>query len=285
MITGVSTGIGYAAAKKFLDHRYRVFGSVRSEADADRLRRLLGPDFSPLLFDVTQHDQIEEAAEEVGRALQGKPLSVLVNNAGIAVNGPLEYLDVADVRKQFEVNVIGLLKVTQTFLPHLKPQEEHPPGRIINIGSISGIIASPFTGAYAASKHALEGLSDSLRREMLIYGIEVVLLQPGPIKTDIWRKAKESDNPWLDTTYGPILRNRDRIIEKSEESALPAEDVARLILQAAEKNKPRLRYLIDRNPWKIRLASLLPARWLDKMVKKAFQKHLSGDSGAWRGWR
>lgn len=286
VITGVSSGIGLSTAKIFLQNGFQVYGSVRKQEDADSLRKLLGPGFTPLQFDVTDHSAVDEAAREVERAAgTGGGISVLVNNAGIAINGPLEHLSTEQVRHQFEVNITGLIKVTQLFLPLIKPSDGHSGGRIINIGSISGIIASPFTGIYAASKHALEGLTDALRRELLIYGVPVVLIQPGPIRTEIWRKARESDNPWLDTAYGPIFRNRDLVIDQTEASALPVERVAETIYKAATVSKPRVRYLIDRSPWRIRLARLMPASWIDAMVKKNFQKHLSGTSSEWRGWR
>jgi short-subunit dehydrogenase len=286
VITGASTGIGFASASMFVENGFHVYGSVRSEEDADRLRKSLGPMFSPLLFDVTDHEAIQEASREVANTMGSTGhLAALVNNAGIAVNGPLEHLPIDRIRQQFEVNITGLMGVTQAFLPLLKPRDGRPSGRIINIGSISGIIASPFTGAYAASKHALEGLTDALRRELLVYDIPVVLIQPGPIRTEIWRKARESENPWIDTAYGPILKNRDRVIDRTEESALPVERVASVVYQSAVARKPRLRYLIDRSPWRIRMAQLMPASWIDRMVRKTLTSHLSGTSSSWRGWR
>ena len=286
VITGASTGIGFASASMFVENGFHVYGSVRSEEDADRLRKSLGPMFSPLLFDVTDHEAIQEASREVANTMGSTGhLAALVNNAGIAVNGPLEHLPIDRIRQQFEVNITGLMGVTQAFLPLLKPRDGRPSGRIINIGSISGIIASPFTGAYAASKHALEGLTDALRRELLVYDIPVVLIQPGPIRTEIWHKARESENPWIDTAYGPILKNRDRVIDRTEESALPVERVASVVYQSAVARKPRLRYLIDRSPWRIRMAQLMPASWIDRMVRKTLTSHLSGTSSSWRGWR
>ena len=185
LVTGVSTGIGYAAAQAFVLKGYHVYGSVRRQVDAEKTQRALGPQFSPLLFDVTDHLAIAEAAKKVEAEIGKEGLACLINNAGISTSGPLMLQPLDDIRRQFEVNVIGLFAVIQAFLPLLGAQRNasHPPGRIINISSVSGKIAAPFVGAYVGSKHAVEGMSHSLRRELQLYGIDVILVGPGPVKT------------------------------------------------------------------------------------------------------
>ena len=191
VITGCSTGIGYHLAKAYLAKGYEVFGSVRKETDADKLRTEL-PGITPLLFDVTDEAAIQTAAKSVEEKLAGRYLDLLINNAGVAVSGPLMLLDMEEMRKQFEINVFGLLRVTQLFLPLLGAVEKqlHPPGKIINISSVAGQLVFPFLGPYAASKHALEALSHSLRRELLPHGIQVVIVGPSGIKTPLWKSSK-----------------------------------------------------------------------------------------------
>src|SRR5690606_7879549 len=185
LITGISSGIGYAAARDLISHGYHVFGSVRREEDAQRLRDELGPGVTPLLFDVTDHSAIESAVAQMTEALNGQNLTALVNNAGITTPGPLLHMSLHEFRQQFEVNLFGLLDVTQQVAPLLGARPDAPqlPGRIINIGSVSGKVAYPCMGAYAASKHALEALSDALRRELMLYGVDVILIEPGTVNT------------------------------------------------------------------------------------------------------
>src|SRR4051794_19203021 len=201
VVTGASTGIGYGAAKVLTERGFRVFGSVRSEADAGRLQAALGRDFSPLLFDVTDEAAVQASAARVRQALEGEPLFGLVNNAGIAVHGPLLYVPIEEFRQQLEVNLTGQLIVTQAFAPLLvaggvaagpMPAAVRA-GRIVMMSSIGGRNASPFIGPYNASKFALEGLSESLRRELMLFGIDVIIIAPGAVATPIWEKADRRD--------------------------------------------------------------------------------------------
>ncbi|MEL7044109.1 MAG: SDR family NAD(P)-dependent oxidoreductase, partial [Pseudomonadota bacterium] len=178
VVTGVSTGIGYAATEVLLARGFRVFGSVRNRADAERLQASFGDHFDPLIFDVTDADAIGEAAACVRGALRGETLGGLVNNAGIAVSGPLTEVPAQDFRRQLEVNLVGPFLVTQAFAPLLGADSSlrGAPGRIINISSVAGLRAMPFLGPYAASKFGLEGYSEALRREMLLFGIDVVVI-------------------------------------------------------------------------------------------------------------
>ena len=181
VITGVSTGIGWGAAKVAIQKGFRVFGSVRKAADAQRLSAEFGPNFTPLIFDVTDEAAVAAAARQVREALGGETLFGLVNNAGVAVAGPLLHLPIAEFRQQIEINLTGAVIVTQAFAPLLGADKDlkGPPGRIVNISSVGGRNATPFMAPYNASKFALEGLSESLRRELMLFGIEVIVVAPG----------------------------------------------------------------------------------------------------------
>ena len=194
VVTGVSTGIGWAIAKVLTGRGFRVFGSVRKQSDADRLTNELGPEFYPLIMDVTDRDAVERAAKEVERQLGSATLAGLVNNAGIAVPGPLLYLPLEDFRHQIEVNLVGPVSVTQAFAPLLGVDSKRPgaKGRVVNISSTGGKFGVPFLGAYVASKHGLEGLSDVLRRELLLFGIDVIVVGPGSVVTAMWDKGRSS---------------------------------------------------------------------------------------------
>lgn len=271
VITGVSTGIGYAAAADLVQHGYQVFGTVRQQADAERLQRELGPNFQPLLFDITDEAGVTTAVSQLTTQLNGKLLIALVNNAGITIPGPLMYLPIADFRWQLEVNVVGVLRVTQAFLPLLGAvsRTTQSPGRIINISSVSGRIAYPFMGAYAASKHALEALSDALRRELLLYGIDVILIEPGTVRTPIIAKFAEQVAQFAATDYGPILAKIEESVAERERTALPLAKVTAVIRTALESPNPKTRYPIPRKwltGWLI--PRWLPDRWLDKLVAR-----------------
>lgn len=271
VITGVSTGIGHAAAAEFLRCGWQVYGSVRTAEDAARLQQELGPAFTPLLFDVTDSAAIAEAAALVTARLDGAGLHALVNNAGIVLPGPLQHMPLADFRAQLEVNLIGLLDVTQQFLPLLgaRAGATQPPGRIINISSVSGRIGYPFMGGYAASKHGLEGLSDVLRRELLLYGIDVVVIEPGTTRTPIKDKYARQIGQYADTAYGRLLGGVEKQLAEREVSGLPVEKVVGVIVTAVESPRPKTRYAVPRkwfSGWF--LPRLLPDRWLDRFVAR-----------------
>src|SRR6201747_819464 len=195
VITGASTGIGGPTAKLLRGRGYRVFGSVRKQADADRLKAEFGANFTPLLFDVTNEAAVLGAAREVRAALGGETLTGLVNNAGVAVAGPVLELAADEFRRQMDVNVIGPIIATQAFGPLLgsDPSLKGRPGRIVMISSVAGRNGNPLMSAYAASKFAIEGLSESLRRERMLFGIDVIIIAPGAVKTPIWAKVEEID--------------------------------------------------------------------------------------------
>ena len=274
LITGVSTGIGYAAAQAFVLKGYHVYGSVRRQVDAEKLQRALGPQFSPLPFDVTDHVAIAVAAKKVEAETGKEGLACLINNAGISTSGPLMLQPLDDIRRQFEVNVIGLLAVTQAFLPLLGAQKNasHPPGRIINISSVGGKIAAPFVGAYVGSKHAVEGMSHSLRRELQPYGIDVILVGPGPVKTAIWDKPSATElGIFAGSDYAPAMINFQKFfVESAKASGLSPEILGRRLVEIFEARKPKTRYTVVPkwiSGWV--LPRILPDRILDRLVGKA----------------
>ena len=271
VITGASTGIGWSAAKILIDKGYRVYGSVRKQADAERLTKELGANFIPLLFDVTDEAAVHAAAKQVRESLNGETLFGLVNNAGVAVGAPMLHYEIDEFRMQLEVNVIGQLITTQAFAPLLGTDRslKGSPGRIVNISSVSGRNGSPLMGAYAASKHALEGMSESLRREMMLYGIDVIIVAPGPIATPIWDKAEQVDlNRYQLTDFFDAGKKLQKYVVKNGRNGLPAERVGEVIFQALTIGNPRVRYTITPNPFSTWMMSILPKRFVDNLIAK-----------------
>jgi hypothetical protein len=271
VITGASTGIGWATAKLLLDRGFRVFGSVRKQVDADRLRAELGANFVPLLFDVTDEAAVHAAAREVRAALNGETLFGLVNNAGIAVAGPVLELAVSRFRQQMDVNVIGPIIATQAFGPLLgsDPALKGPKGRIVMISSVAGKNGNPLTPAYSASKHAIEGLSESLRREMMLFGIDVIIVAPGAVKTPIWGKAEQVDTSAYDNSpYLPALERIRKISQHFNEIGLPAEKIAETIAEALTSAHPKVRYQITPDPMRHIITGILPKRMVDRIIAR-----------------
>jgi NAD(P)-dependent dehydrogenase (short-subunit alcohol dehydrogenase family) len=272
VITGVSTGIGYATALRLTKAGHRVFGSVRKEEDAKRLKFELGENYRPLIFDVTDADAITEAAGCVSKVVGDKGIDVLINNSGIALGGPILELSVDVFRKQFEVNVFGIVTVTQAFsilLGAYKDAKHN--GKIIMISSVAGKRSYPFVGPYSASKHALEGMSDALRRELMLYDIDVILVEPGPVKTDIWKKAPDPENNiFLKSDFEPALRKFNTMIKLFEKKGLDADVIATRIEKIMNSNSPTTRYVLSPNKFRdYIIPGLLPDRWLDKVISKA----------------
>src|ERR1700677_460431 len=249
VITGVSTGIGWATAKLLLERGFRVFGSVRKPADADRLKTEFGANFIPLTFDVTDEAAVLSAAREVRAALAGETLAGLVNNAGIAVAGPVLELSADDFRRQMEVNVIGPIIATQAFGPLLGSDQQlkGPKGRIVMISSVAGKTGNPLSPAYSASKHAIEGLSESLRRELMLFGIDVIIVAPGAVKTPIWSKADELSGT-NNSPYAPALEKISAFTKHLSEIGLPAEKKATVIAEALPSANPKGRSQIPPQP-------------------------------------
>ncbi len=273
VVTGASTGIGACCALRFAEHGYRVFAGVRKPEDGVRLLEGARGELHWLPLDVTDAGMIARAAETVRSAQGHRGLAGLVNNAGIAVGGPLEYLSADRLRAQLEVNVVGLHAVTQAFIPLIRQAR----GRIVHIGSIAGLIASPFTGAYAASKHAVEALTDALRLELAPEGIHVSVVEPGQIRTPIWNKGlREFSSITSQIPPEGMLRYRGRlqalhhILERALTRSTPPEAVAGAVLHALESSKPRTRYVVGRDArLRLWLARLLPDRAMDVVVLRA----------------
>lgn len=271
VVTGVSTGIGEATAKLLVTRGFKVYGSVRESEDGDRLKKEIGENFEPLLFDVVDEAAVKAAAEKVRNDLKGATLAGLVNNAGISVPGPSLMVPVEKWRQQLEVNVIGPVIVMQAFAPLLGTDlsQKGAPGKIVNISSVAGKRAFPFQGPYAASKHGIEAVSEALRRELMLYGIDVIIVGPGPIRTAIWAKGSKADfSAYEDTPYLEPLKKLREIMQAGGMNGLPPEDVAQLIHHALTSPHVYPRYTIT--PGKIRrwLLSKLPLRMFDRIIAR-----------------
>ena len=271
VITGTSTGIGWGTAKVLIGKGFRVFGSVRKTSDAERLTAEFGERFVPLIFDVTDEAAVNAATADVRNALGGERLVGLVNNAGIAVAGPLLELPIAEFRRQIEINLVGVVIVSKAFAPLVgtDPQLKGTPGRIVNISSVGGRNGMPFIAPYAASKFALEGLSESLRREMLLWGIDVIIVGPGAVSTPIWSKAEQIDTtPFRDSPYAPALERLRAFMLQLGEHGLPPEQIGEVVLEALTAAKPRVRYAITPEPRRDWIMRNLPKRLVDRMIGK-----------------
>ncbi len=271
VITGVSTGIGWSAAKVLIGKGFRVFGSVRKTADAERLTGEFGANFVPLLFDVTDEQAVLAAARKVREALGGERLAGLVNNAGIAVAGPALELPLDDYRRQMDINVMGPVIVTRAFAPLLGTDGElkGPPGRIVMISSVSGKHGNPLTAPYSMSKHALEAFSESLRRELLLFGIDVIVLGPGAVKTPIWDKAKEVDiSVYSNSPYYRALQNMRAYMLTLSENGLPVERIGELVHHVLTVPRPKVRYAVSKEAAQLAMASMMPKRLLDRIIAK-----------------
>lgn len=263
VVTGASTGIGAAVARDLAGRGFRVFGTVRRAEDAAALER---DGVSPLRMDVTDAESIAQARLDVERALAGAPLAGLVNNAGMAAAGPLELLPLSELRAVLEVNLVGPVAVTQAFLPLLKASR----GRIVNIGSVAGLSALPFMGPYAASKFALEAVSDSWRRELLPFGVAVIVIEPGSFRTAIWSKVEAMDvGRYAGSPYASVLDRFRRAALRGAERAPPPDKVVRAVRRALTAHRPPLRTIVTPHGWLDRLALWIPDRWLDRLIYRA----------------
>ena len=270
VVTGTSTGIGEATANHLAGLGFDVLAGVRKDEDAERLR---GGRIEPVKLDVTDSSSIVSAREQIERSCGGR-LAGLVNNAGTAVAAPLEYLPIDRLRQQLEVNLIGQVAVTQALLPFLRAAR----GRIVNVSSIGGRIALPLAGPYAASKFGLEAVSDSLRRELRHLGVEVVVIEPGGIKTPIWKKGNAAADEMLEEVpdeaerlYGDLVAAVRAETEKIEtERGLPPSAVAEVIGTALTARRPKTRYLVGRDA-KLRaaIAKRVPDRVMDSLIGRA----------------
>lgn len=272
VVTGVSTGIGLAAAKVLAAKGFRVFGSVRKAADGERVAAEVGAGFTPLVFDVTDEAGVAAGARAVEAALGGQTLAGLVNNAGIAVAGPLLHLPVEEFRTQLEVNLTGVVISTQAFAPLLGARSPtvKDPGRVVNISSVGGKTANPFMAPYCVSKFGLEALSESLRRELLPFGVDVVVVAPGAVATPIWDKADETDTSrYANTIYAPALDRLRAYMLQLGRSGLPPERIGEAIHTALTTPNPKVRYTVSPDMMQVIMSEyVLPKRVLDRIVGK-----------------
>jgi NAD(P)-dependent dehydrogenase (short-subunit alcohol dehydrogenase family) len=266
LVTGASSGIGEATALHLKELGFDPVAAVRKDEDAERLA-VSG--LRTVRIDVTDSESIAAARADLGDG----PLAGLVNNAGIAVAAPLEFLPLDQLRHQLEINLVGQLAVTQQFLPALRAGR----GRIVNVSSIGGRVALPLLGAYHASKFGLEAVSDTLRRELLSQGVDVVVIEPGGVKTPIWRKGDELATevvagmpPEAGRQYGRMIEAlRKQTTKIATETGIEPREVAEAIGHALTAQRPRARYLVGRDA-KMRApaAAVLPARVLDRLVAR-----------------
>ena len=269
VITGASTGIGYATAERLAKADWRVFAGVRKPADADRLAEISG--VTPVFVDVTDGHSVTSGAAAVAEALAGQRLNGLVNNAGVAVAGPLLHLPIEEMERQLDINVTGQLRVTQAFAP-LMIEGENPSGaqgRIVNMSSVAGLNAAPLVTPYACSKFALEAFTQGLRRELALYDIDVVAINPGPIATPIWDKAEEVDpDQYRDTDYHDAVQRLLGYMLKRGRSGLPPDAVARAVERALTDAKPKLNTIVTPDRFQHWLLGVLPSRMTDRLITK-----------------
>jgi len=266
VVTGASSGIGAAVVAELAWRGYRVFGTVRRDADRASLEAVGA---IPIVMDVTDGEAVARARGEVERSLAGASLVGLVNNAGIGTAGPLSLLPLDELRRVLEVNLVGVLAVTQAFLPLLTAAR----GRIVNISSLAGRQALPFMGPYVASKYGLEGMSDCLRRELALVGVKVVVIEPGSVQSKIWDKVEALDiSRYGGSVYAPILERFRQAALRGARRAPSAEIVARAVGRALEARRPPLRIVVAGQPILTRLMLRIPDRILDWLIARALRR-------------
>jgi NAD(P)-dependent dehydrogenase (short-subunit alcohol dehydrogenase family) len=267
IVTGASSGIGEACALRLARGGFHVLAGVRKDEDAERVDAIHDR-VEPLKIDVADEASIAAARQDVGDG----PIAGLVNNAGISVTGPVEFVPIAELRRQLEVNVIGQVAVTQAFLAGIRAAR----GRIVNIGSVGGKIAAPLLSPYAGSKFAMEGITDSLRRELRPHGVHVAIVEPGAVATEIWRKGTAAADellseapPEAEAVYGKLIAALRAEAAKATERAIPPDEVAKAVEHAMTADKPRTRYPVGRDAkMRIRAAGLLSDRAFDALVAR-----------------
>ena len=274
VITGVSTGIGYAIAQELIAHGYRVIGTVRKQEDADRVRAALGQRAHVVLMDVADDEQVQRAAGEITAMVGERGIAALVNNAGIAVAGPLMHVDLEELRYQFDVNVVGVVAMTQAMLPLLGGRKDSPmpPGRVLNLGSVSAHVTYPFLAPYAASKRALEAISDGMRRELALYGIDVIVMVVGAVQTPIWSKVSAEDlDRYAKTDYASAVAQMAATTSDLSKNSMPVARVAVAARRALEQAKPKARHILVNDYWRgWLLTRLIPTRLFDYALTRQF---------------
>jgi NAD(P)-dependent dehydrogenase (short-subunit alcohol dehydrogenase family) len=274
VVTGTSTGIGAATARELARRGFHVLAGVRRDRDADAIRR---PGIEPVIIDVTNPDHIAALASRVHEDPQGRALQALVNNAAVQANVPIEAFAIDEWRRMFEVNLFGQVAVTQALLPALIDSS----GRVVNISSVGGKVAMAGYGPYAATKFALEAVSDSLRRELAPLGVGVVVVEPGAVRTEMLGRAIATAEKTMSAMtaeqsrrYGPLVHAVNAQAVSSTESGLPADAAATVIARAVTARRPRTRYTVGRDAAMItRMTRLLPDRALDRVLAATLHPH------------
>ena len=284
LITGSSSGLGFGAARAFAERGYRVIATVRSQDDAERVQSAGKGNIRPVICDITKDEQVAELADLVRKETGDGILHGLINNAGIMLApGPVEFQKLANIRAQFDVNVFGMMAVTIALLPLLGTGDaaQNHAGRIINMSSIEGKLASPFISAYAATKSAIEGFSHSLRRELRLFGIKVIIVGPGGIKSEMWRKNPLELAPLIGTAYEEPFRKLIKITETMENDAATPEEVGNFLVRVFETPRPKARYAYSRKPlvdgtW----PAMFPDLWYDEVLGKLLGLNQRNGRGA-----
>ena len=271
VVTGAAKGIGRACVLRLARAGFRVYAGVRKLDDGRSLVSEGGNNVRPVQMDVTQSDAINTVAEFVRSDLNGSSLCGVVNNAGLAVAGPLEFLPLAELRHQLEVNVIGQVAVTQAFLPMLRQSK----GRVVFIGSIAGRSAMPLTGPYSASKFALEAIADALRVELMNAEVDVVIIEPGMIDTPIWQtsisagdKTMSAMPPQVMRYYGKVINAVRKRASEGNQRGLPPDDVAKVVEEALTSAKPKTRYIVGKDALLRVVLQMLPDRMRDRLIAR-----------------
>lgn len=276
LITGTSTGIGYNAAETLCSRGHHVWAALRKPEIMQRLSESYPDTLHILKMDVTSAADVQAAFDQISAGIGDGEL-ILINNAGIAVGGPVEALPLDEWRKIFEVNFFAVVNMTRLFLPLIRQSR----GRVINISSISAHIAAPFLGPYCTSKFAIRAFTDALRREVSRFGVKVVAIEPGPIRTEIWGKSlrvseaqEKKLTPELAQAYGPALRSIRSSVQRSEQEAVPVEAVTSKIILAVEARHPKVAYLVGRAiHLQAMLGKHLPSSLLDKIISIGLRKN------------
>ena len=269
VVTGASTGIGKAIALALDANGFKVFAGVRKQSDAEALEREAEGTMTPVLLDVTDASSISRAVETVEALTDGR-LYGLINNAGVGLGGPLELVPMTETRKLMEVNVIGLLATTQAFVPLLRKGR----GRIVNIGSLAGLVAMPGASAYAASKFAVQAITDSLRLELKPFGIRVTIVDPGAVESALWEKGRAQKQAILDAAspellhlYAPLIEIGKRLGENPRD-ILPASYVVKDVMHALTSSNPKPRYLVGPGTKKAAKLARMPVWLRDSLLNK-----------------
>ena len=272
LVTGCSTGIGEALVSEFLEQGFLVFGSIRDKKMSVPLMKKYGKNFIPLVFDVTDYVQILKAYKKVKSILNGANLGILINNAGIAQLGPVEHISSQEFDLHLKTMVVGTFNCVQIFLPLLGAKNRFSPGKIINISSGGGSIGQPFMASYCSSKHALEGFSESLRRELLIHDIKVIIIAPRAFKTAIWDKSNVDDRAtkFNKTKYRRAFEKFTNFVKDSSKQGQDVKVLAQKIYKISMMRRPNVKYTMGPSGLQFYLIRTLPKRFIDKILGKYF---------------